>query len=57
LAHAIIYLIARSRIDQKLQGEGRTKVKLLAQKIYTYYKDIRKAHEQQKSKTIISSSQ
>jgi hypothetical protein len=50
LANAIIYLIARSKIDSELQGELRTKVKTLAQKIYNYYKDMRKTHDALKTK-------
>ena len=50
IAYAIIYLIARSKIDAELQGEMRTRVKVVAQKIYTYYKDMKKNHDAQKSR-------
>ena len=50
MANAIIYLIARSKIDSELQGEVRTRVKILAQKIYNYYKDVRKTHDALKTK-------
>ena len=50
LAYAIIYLIARNKVDSELKGEIRSRVKTLAQKIYNYYKDVRKSHEEQKTK-------
>lgn len=44
LAYAIIYLIARSKIDALIQGEIRRKVKGVAQKIYNFYKQAKKNH-------------
>ena len=38
LAYAIIYLIARSQVEAHIQGEIRSKVKGVAQKIYNFYK-------------------
>ena len=50
LAYAIIYLISRNTVDNELKGEYRQKVKIVAQKMYNFYKDIRKCYEEQKEK-------
>jgi len=42
IAYAIVYLISRSTVDHLIGGEFRAKVKLLGQKIYNYYKHVRK---------------
>lgn len=42
IAYAIIYLISRNSIDSQIQGDYRQKVKVIAQKMYNYYKEVRK---------------
>lgn len=50
IAYAIIYLIARSKIDANLKGETRSKVKIVAQKIYNFYKEAKRNHDDLKNK-------
>ena len=42
IAYAIIYLISRNSIDCQIQGDYRQKIKVIAQKMYNYYKEVRK---------------